>query len=370
MGLLFSLLCSLTACGQTASAPTEIEIPTTETTSPIPETEAITEPLMSHQEYLNVIREAIAPAQEILDASYWTAAAIAPDSSVFYAGLDLGGYSEKAKDFPPMRSINCEGHFIAGITREGQAVITPRGDYMTDIGRYSLSTWENMRQISSEGDLIAGIREDGTAVAAGGFYECRWYGNETLPELQGCKKIIAAGADMLLALTQEGTLEVATRNPWGICDAYTYDLSSWEGLSDVISDKTITLGIREDGTVLTEGVIYSDPEECYYDVPILDWTDIVAADLQAGQLVGLRADGTVCYADCRPEEIKYPVPEFEEIKNWEDIVAVAMGGTFILGYKADGTVLACGEDAELMKEISQWKLAPVEVPWQIPHEIL
>lgn len=369
---LFSLLGMLAACGQAvpdpAPEPSSAEVP--ETSSEPSETEAATEPLMTHAEYLNYIRQAIAPVQGLISAGRWHGAAVRSDGSVLYAGRSQGT-REQARDFTNMKSIDCKGFdFITGITRDGNSVITPHDPCNFNVGQYNLNGWTDMAQLTGNSHFTIGLQQDGTVLAAGGLYG-HWSGSKPLERLKGARKLCATGTDTLAALTDEGTVEFWT------CEnlekgyeneGYVRSARGWEGLVDLSANENVILGIREDGSVLTGGLFYSQKEDYYFDVPDLDWTDIVAADVAYGDVLGLRDDGTVVYEDCYARATGKPQdPELSKVSQWEDIVAVSMG-SFAMGLKADGTILACGYPQELVEEISQWKLDPIEIERNLPHQ--
>ena len=367
---LISLLGGLTSCSQ--SAPTS-EIPSTQppvSTAAPSETEAPTEPLMTHTEYLNYIRKAIAPAQGLIGAGRWHGAAVRSDGTVLYAGENQGT-REQAADFTNMQSIDCKGfYYITGITRDGNAVITPHAPYNFNVGQHKLKGWTDMVQLTGNGLLTVGLQKDGTLRAAGGR-SIRWDGEKPIESLKGARKVWATDIDTLAALTPEGTVEFWPQENLKDNDqneGYIRSTRGWDGLVDLAAEEDMILGIREDGSVLTGGILHDWEKGYYQDVPPLDWTDIVAADVFGWWALGLRADGTVVFMDNRAKLGGYPQdPELSKVSLWEDIVAISLG-SFAMGLKADGTILACGYPTELAEEISHWKLDPIEIDRNLPHQ--
>ena len=223
-----------------------------------------------------------------------------------------------------------------------------------------------MVQLTGNSHMNIGLQQDGTVRVAGGLYG-HWKGSKPVERLKGARKICATGTDTLAALTPEGTVEFWTCENVKGCESEGYVRSTrgWDGLVDLAAGSNMILGIREDGTVLTGGLFYQDPEDYYFDVPPLDWTDIVAADVAGGDALGLRADGTVVYVDNRAKTAGRPQdPELSKVSQWEDVVAISLG-SIAMGLKADGTILACGYPQELVDEVSQWKLDPIAI--DLPH---
>ena len=152
---------------------------------------------------------------------------------------------------------------------------------------------------------------------------------------------IGTGYSHSVGLREDGTvLTACAEDRFGACQIPDYLRPSQEALWAAYprSDKKVTavegggyhtLLLLEDGTVRAFG--RNDYGQC----DVEDWTDIVAISGGWGSSIGLRADGTVVVAgDNRNGECN--------VESWKDIVAISAGGNFTLGLDSAGVVHATG----------------------------
>lgn len=104
-------------------------------------------------------------------------------------------------------------------------------------------------------------------------------------------------------------------------------------------------GIRADGTLVR-----------WYDTwPVVDWNDVVTAEVTDGMLVALRGDGTIvaegkgirprCYfSKCMPGESSFACIPYEDALGWIGIVAMSAGTCHVVGLRDDGTVATSGRE--------------------------
>ncbi|MBR3802992.1 MAG: TIR domain-containing protein [Clostridia bacterium] len=103
-------------------------------------------------------------------------------------------------------------------------------------------------------------------------------------------------------------------------------IQSAQKLQNLISANSHSVGVKTDGTVVTNGN-YGD-NRCNLD----NWKDIIAVSAST-HTVGLKADGTVIAAGNN-------ITGQCNVSNWKNIIAVSAGGYHTVGLKVDGTVVA------------------------------
>ena len=102
-------------------------------------------------------------------------------------------------------------------------------------------------------------------------------------------------------------------------------VEDWRNIKSIACELGITIGLKEDGTVVLSGEYMGDYADC------LSWRDIVQIDVD-GVCVGLKSDGTVVVSN-DPKNV------MQKNQCWNDIVSVAVCGNFIIGVKSNGTVV-------------------------------
>ncbi len=144
---------------------------------------------------------------------------------------------------------------------------------------------------------------------------------------------IAYGKSALIGRKADGTLiipDIETNKEL----QKTY--ADWTGKFRQISSGTRLVGVREDGTVITENVALN------YIIQKDGWNNIVKAALGERMIAGLKADGTVVVAcENRLDEAMF------DVANWKNIVTIAATGNVLMGVDADGTVYITGSISDL-----------------------
>ncbi len=244
----------------------------------------------------------------------------------FFGGIDENG---NPLIFANDREISVpDGNYIAVAAGEYGLY------YLRDDGTvYGKPEWKDIVDIASGGDgSLFGLRADGT-VAVSLSHD---YRNDGYPDrFEDWTNIVdlAAGFDYLVGLKADGT--VITEGFRKSCDNYNGELNvgGWTDIVKIEAGSNVTLGMKADGTVVAVG---SD----YYGTVggTAEWTDIVDISGFRGPVSGLRADGTVVISGASGD---HNHGEGEAIQ-WTDIVMVESGNFYVLGVQADGTILVAG----------------------------
>lgn len=123
---------------------------------------------------------------------------------------------------------------------------------------------------------------------------------------------------------------------------------SWRNIKSIsaggILDYAFVIGLKKDGTVVSSGAFYFEPDS------IDKWQNIAA--ISAGWIhgLGLKNDGTVVSGG-NPNNNGL----CNEVSSWKGIVAIAAGNSISMGLKQDGTVIAVGSNDMNQCNVSSWK---------------
>lgn len=107
-----------------------------------------------------------------------------------------------------------------------------------------------------------------------------------------------------------------------------FNTAEWKDIVSISTLGSITIGLRADGTVITNNAAINAETET--------WTDVVAVSAGQAYAVGLKSDGTLVSAghDAGDDQ--------REVSDWTNIVAVATGWRHTVGLNREGTVLITG----------------------------
>lgn len=89
---------------------------------------------------------------------------------------------------------------------------------------------------------------------------------------------------------------------------------------------TVLVGIREDGTVASSGLLEGK------EIDTSTWTRVTQLSAADGYLMGLREDGTVLATGKIPSEV------LQKIRAWKDIATVRAGTSYAYGLRKNGRV--------------------------------
>ncbi len=125
----------------------------------------------------------------------------------------------------------------------------------------------------------------------------------------------------------------------------SFDDTIWKDIVSISNMGIVTIALKEDGTVLSQGGLAID---------VSNWADIIAVSAGERYAIGLKSDGTVLGAghDAGDGQLG--------ISNWTNITAIATGWRHTVGLDVDGAIYITGYgSSKQMKEInsnnSQWK---------------
>lgn len=107
-----------------------------------------------------------------------------------------------------------------------------------------------------------------------------------------------------------------------------FNTATWRDIVSISTLGSITIGLRTDGTVITNSAAINAEVE--------SWTDVVAVSAGQDYVVGLKSDGTLVSAghDAGDDQ--------REVSDWTNIVAVTTGWRHTVGLNREGTVLITG----------------------------
>lgn len=261
--------------------------------------------------------------------------------------------------------------FAAGLTNDGRVAFLEEDFWSNDvISSGYIAGWSNIKSITSNGNVgIVGLTKNGSVLMEGrsdlGCYD--------LSQLSGAISVLDSG-EILVGLMPNGTIAI-TGNTHG---RDYLDASKWTDIKEVSVHGNNIVGLKKDGTVLTELHFASSSQKApdWADIvsvcatgnggivglksdgtvvtaggiwDLSDWTNIVTIAATSEEIVALRADGTVLAKG-------YPPNELDEILKWTDIVAVAPSAGHLVGLKLDGTLMAIGDNEFGQCNLSTWKL--------------
>jgi hypothetical protein len=140
------------------------------------------------------------------------------------------------------------------------------------------------------------------------------------------QKCIAAYNYSTVGLKSDGTVVAVRKSDL----LYSYDLEGKRDIIAITAGGKGILGLKSNGTVVTEG--YGGSKYSEYE----KWRDIVAIAGSSSHIVGLKSDGTV---------VAVGDNELGQCNTggWREIVAIAAGGSHTIGLKSDGTVIGVGK---------------------------
>ena len=230
--------------------------------------------------------------------------------------------------------------------------------------------WKSISRIASNGATLAGLREDGSVVRSDTDYvsvpdelseELGWreardlaqQRKEQTPDLiSGWKNVqdISLGADHAAALFPDGSAAAAgfperqdsVDYQTGLTVNGSCEVDGWTGLKQVLALNGETIGLKEDGTLVTTG---EAPEEW------LDYTDIKSIwGYENGfAAAAIRSDGSVVYLYKGSDAYGQ-----NNVNGWTDMVQLSVGRKHTVGLHADGTVAAVGDNFAGQCEVEDW----------------
>lgn len=192
--------------------------------------------------------------------------------------------------------------------------------------------------ISAGISFAVGITDDKTVVSAGSVDSSNFADWENIISISNLG-IITIG------LKEDGTVITFGDLP--------VDVSGWNNIVAVSAGERYVVGLRSDGTVVGAGHDQGDGQ-----LEVDGWTDIVAIATGWRHTVGLDSDGEVHITGYGSRR---QLKEINDSSEWENIIAVAAGGGgamgkgHTVGLREDGTVVAVGDNSYGQCNVSEWK---------------
>ena len=168
-----------------------------------------------------------------------------------------------------------------------------------------ISGWTNVKELSFSEDHAAALLTDGTAAAAG------------FPEDQ-------SSVDYRTGLTLDGSCQV----------------DGWSDLKQVLALNGETIGLKNDGTLLTTGEMPGEWNS---------YTDLESIWGYQRTAAAIRSDGTVVYLYKGDDSYGQ-----NNISGWTDMVQLSIGENHTVGLRADGTVTAVGDNYAGQCDVEDW----------------
>ncbi len=286
----------------------------------------------------------------------------------FTVGLKMDGTAvscgEESDDDPPYNtydvskwtdvvSLRFPEHDIAGVKSNGELLL--RGK---DKASYRNNVVQVVRPFNCNYKLM--VKDDGT-VECVGEYQFK----EELASWQDIVQVMVYECNhrtdfsYAVGLKKDGTIIYA-----GNKDALAYDSKSWAGIVEIIEYAGDIIGLRSDGTLVMTGIP---------DKQLLEWHDIVSIK---NFPLAQKADGTVClYLPGRNFNPDFQDEATSEFCSWKDIVSVygyirqhynyngddtyCYGA--VVGLKEDGTLISWQKDEQLKQpewpvDVRTWRL--------------
>lgn len=246
----------------------------------------------------------------------------------------------------PMDIIAVGETHVVCVRKDGTVVSTDwdkRGECL-------VSDWTDVVKVRAAYGCTVGLRKDGTMLANGIVLEA----DHPMQAVLSWTDIVDFDlqSQNIAALKSDGTVI-------GIRKGTEQDYSEWTRVVKVATSSTVTVGLRDDGTILYSG----GSGKGYDEAMLTSWTDIVDVDIHEKGVIALKKDGTVVAYDkdgqvdtsswqnvvevCAAEYHMFAIAEDGTVysntdvaKDWTDVVAIDSKGLLTAALRADGTLIA------------------------------
>ena len=276
-------------------------------------------------------------------------------------------FSFDTSDWTDVVAVTAGYDHVVGLKADGTVVATGANQY----GQCNVGEWTDVVKVCANCSATAGLRSDGSVLFAGDLYrnykDIYNQGTDRIIDIFGYHSdiwllksdgtveaidyengfysydanftdIIEFEADMndAYGLKSDGTV-ITTDTNSGYIEAKLKEIEGWEDVVEVLDGGgSYVAALKSDGTVYFWSYELMRGNKYYQQINsvIQKWTDIVAIEDLYGQLVGLRADGTVVTTDTEL---------CDEVNKWTDIVAIIAEHSVIIGVKSDGSTVYAGK---------------------------
>jgi len=238
-------------------------------------------------------------------------------------------------EFADMRTVQAGDHYVTGVRRDGSVAIL--GDDMPHSPCVeSVRTWRNIAKTTSSTCAVYALDQNGKLITVGRSSE---YGIWQAADLSGEQPVLL---DEVGRILKESWQESA------YADEYIPPAARGVRFQEVAPiERIVQAGLTKAGEVLW----FEENEPLNAVFANGPYTDI---DMHFYHLAALRADG------CVDAAIRVNVYQQEasqsacDVSRWKDIVQVATGVLHTIGLKADGTVCYAGDDARHRAQVEAW----------------
>lgn len=253
------------------------------------------------------------------------------DGTVIACG-ETSGIENSVSTWEDIKSISISSYTLIGLRNDGSV------QACGDDRQGAVSDWKGILQIETNSLDTFGLCDDGTV---------KWSGTHPdlcscIPDVRNAKRIKCIGAELAI-FKQDGKVE------W-VSDKIEGGTSAWANVTDVSNSVDTIVGLKRDGTVVTETTnLYDESED---SAELIDWTNIVALESGNFYTVGLKEDGTVvARGACRIQDWGAT-----NVTDWTNIVAIKADISITLGICADGTIVYCGQTPDEGFDVSNIRL--------------
>ena len=236
-----------------------------------------------------------------------------------------------------IKAVRAGDYSSIGLRTDGRVVATGKNNR----GQCDVSSWRDVAEIAVGNHRTVGLKSDGTVVAVG-------YNEDGECELSGWSDVahVAANHNDTMGIARDGTVFKANivKSRFSVLSGAADEKQlGWDNIVDVAFGSYHKVGLRADGTVVSQGGLLSGDGARN----VSHWTHIIAIAAAGNHTIGLRADGTVVAAGDAG---------LHNVSEWRDIVAIKTAWKFTVGLKADGTLVATGENDNGQCDVNGWKL--------------
>lgn len=261
--------------------------------------------------------------------------AITTDNKTISTGYNAEGQSN-ISEWEDIVSVSAKGRYTVGLKSDGTVV-------SSNVSDLDSSEWSDIVAISAGERYFVGLKSDGTLVS---------YGHDAgdgQRQVGGWKNItaIATGWRHTVGVDKDGKVHITGYGASSQLKQISADKDNWVdivavaagGGSNNTPGKGHTVALRSDGKVFAVG----DNE--YGQCEVSDWEHVVAIAAGDWHTVGLCEDGTVL--STKPsEKFSDLYTGACDVKEWKgkEVVAIAAGCGTTMGLTKDGNILAIGFD--------------------------
>lgn len=267
---------------------------------------------------LNKLRERNMKAERLLALSLSSDgtnnfAALKADGSVLIDGYTVLNRTDiKHVPWQDIISLAWTGNGLVGLRSDGTVCFTSPHDQDRLGIRYGWN-YTRFSRILNISDEIVGINKDGSI-----------HTGRNGKILQGEQNIISVAFynDVIAGLRADGT--IASNK---VANRYNgMQIREWEGIASLISTKRGFVGLRTDGTLITDY-----PPSRKVEI----WNDVLSIATDGETIIVIKKDGTVDaeYSEFADDEVKR---KYECVQSWQNMVAVVANSRMVVGIGENG----------------------------------